>query len=965
MPLLQIAGTLLLALIVWFGLLISRRRNDTRYRLPGQKLVAFFHPYCNDGGGGERVLWAAVKSLIETEQYKSGKIAIIVYTGHEPSLGKDDWAISKEIIFNVKKRFHIDVTDANVNFVFLKKRHLVEAARWPRFTMLGQSLGSILLGWEALQAARPDVFIDSMGYAFTFPLFRYIGGCKIIAYVHYPTISTDMLVAVETRENKFNNDDRVVKSNLKTRVKVYYYRFFSSLYSFVGARADLVMRIIVSIAQFRPEKNHRLQIETMDHFFRENPGERGRCKLVMIGSCRNEGDQGRIDSLRQLTTELGLDDSIQFVINATFDELKGWYSRSLIGIHTMRDEHFGIGVVELMVSRVATPNQAHPISQAAGVIAVAHNSAGPKMDILIPYEEMQAGYLATTAEEYADKIRQNSRQPTLVNKYNNPWQFLAITTKTYRGNWNASSESQTQDRMFINSRFYIREFCHHLRCEGCAARQVCVPPSRPQPQQWVHRLSLVTLPQALVRRLFSSLLLVPRKFLPEDISTIFDQTDRLSFDQIATNTTNQPQTANVNRLLRLLFTMMQQGPRVREQRSNHTKITTAETIKITSAANGDEESVIVATEAELEEQLDLLTEKSAETRNIAFRVLIKHMKNSIANVEFFEKNKPLIVDAIKRGLKKGGNDEMTLSAETASLLSIRLGDASQSESIFTDLKPTFIEMINNPALDSSVRAAACGAYSLTNFVSSSDETETIDILPLFRSQFSAKESDVLLETSSLDAYSLLVTTLEDQYIYDNLLPEHTLDVVDQLQSSDIQVRIAAGQLLALFFEVGRIVEGEEFDLYKFSYYCNIDLEGLLDTLNQLVSDKSKTKTKKDKVKQKEPFKDIVASIEHGQVPEETLFILHQRIYFSHWTQLIQLDVLRKYLGTGLQSHFETNFLLHDIFDVNIDLDKKKIQLTQVEKRKLMSPSSDVAKYRSRNLGSQRAAKTLSMDQVDE
>ena len=29
-----------------------------------------------------------------------------------------------------------------------------------------------------------------MGYAFTFPIFALLGGCKVMAYVHYPTIST-------------------------------------------------------------------------------------------------------------------------------------------------------------------------------------------------------------------------------------------------------------------------------------------------------------------------------------------------------------------------------------------------------------------------------------------------------------------------------------------------------------------------------------------------------------------------------------------------------------------------------------------------------------------------------------------------------------------------------------------------------------------------------------------------------
>ena len=32
-------------------------------RTHSETVVAFFHPYCNSGGGGERVLWAAVSAI--------------------------------------------------------------------------------------------------------------------------------------------------------------------------------------------------------------------------------------------------------------------------------------------------------------------------------------------------------------------------------------------------------------------------------------------------------------------------------------------------------------------------------------------------------------------------------------------------------------------------------------------------------------------------------------------------------------------------------------------------------------------------------------------------------------------------------------------------------------------------------------------------------------------------------------
>jgi alpha-1,2-mannosyltransferase len=54
----------------------------------------------------------------------------------------------------------------------------------------------------------------------------------------------------------------------------------------------------------------------------------------------------------------------------------------------MWNEHFGIGIVEMM---------------AAGLITIAHNSGGPKLDIVKPGE---TGFLATTVDDYASCIHQ-------------------------------------------------------------------------------------------------------------------------------------------------------------------------------------------------------------------------------------------------------------------------------------------------------------------------------------------------------------------------------------------------------------------------------------------------------------------------------------------------------------------------------------------------------------------------------
>lgn len=65
--------------------------------------------------------------------------------------------------------------------------------------------------------------------------------------------------------------------------------------------------MIVSVAQFRPEKDHALQLRSLAKLFENyTQWKEAKLELVLIGSSRNEADANRIDSLRQLAVELGI-----------------------------------------------------------------------------------------------------------------------------------------------------------------------------------------------------------------------------------------------------------------------------------------------------------------------------------------------------------------------------------------------------------------------------------------------------------------------------------------------------------------------------------------------------------------------------------------------------------------------------------------------------------------------------------
>ena len=155
-------------------------------------------------------------------------------------------------------------------------------------------------------------------------------------------------------------------------------------------------------------------------------------KLVMVGGCRSDVDKQFVEELKALAKKLSIQvrsdvlhgklaayhlahvsqqrqDKVEFRINAPIEDLKELLATCSVGIHTMWNEHFGIGVVEMM---------------AAGVPPIAHDSGGPALDIVggrrahghaLHAAEAgglgaggahapEVGLLATSAQQYADAM---------------------------------------------------------------------------------------------------------------------------------------------------------------------------------------------------------------------------------------------------------------------------------------------------------------------------------------------------------------------------------------------------------------------------------------------------------------------------------------------------------------------------------------------------------------------------------
>ena len=388
-------------------------------RKPSKFTVGLFHPYADAGGGGERVLWHALSSMI----HEWPNVRYVILTG-------DKGRTPRQILDKVKSRFGISVQENEVNFIFLRLRFLIEASTWPRFTLAGQVFGSIVLGIEAICHCCPHVFFDTMGYAFTYPLYKWLVGSKVLSYVHYPIVSTDMLSMVASGKATYNNTSGIGRSKVLTSLKIKYYRILAYFYGFVGRHSDAVLvnsswthghikdiwncentsivyppcdcktflevpstrssieYRIVSVGQFRPEKDHKKQIDVIRILLNKWNGSQA-LKLVLIGSCRDEEDHARVEMLKKYAFDKSVSEHVEFLVNLPFSKLQMELGRSLIAIHTMWNEHFGISLVECMAS---------------GCIMVANRSGGPLMDIVTNFKECRTGFLAESADEFSECI---------------------------------------------------------------------------------------------------------------------------------------------------------------------------------------------------------------------------------------------------------------------------------------------------------------------------------------------------------------------------------------------------------------------------------------------------------------------------------------------------------------------------------------------------------------------------------
>eukprot|EP01111_Echinosteliopsis_oligospora_P010001 TRINITY_DN3030_c0_g1_i1.p1 TRINITY_DN3030_c0_g1~~TRINITY_DN3030_c0_g1_i1.p1 ORF type:complete len:427 (-),score=103.31 TRINITY_DN3030_c0_g1_i1:169-1449(-) len=393
--------------------------------------------------------------------------------------------------------------------------------------------------------------------------------------------------------------------------------------------------------------------------------------------------------------------------------------------------------------------------------------------------------------------------------------------------------------------------------------------------------------------------------------------------------------------------------------------------------------------------VDRLTEKRSTTREKSYQQVNNQLANGY-NPDLLSDRIETIIEAIVKTFKREAEAEHALAARTLSICALMLGGPQDSDSdsgceiLIEKCEDTLVHLVSEgsdcPEASRCEFISCLGILYFMHFCAEGSThlglhfTDYKDALSLMTSLMTESTS-AAVRAEATSAFTLMISTLPhlvstrnrnnlvdlmENDILSIILPA----VVAMLEDISGDVRLAAGEALAMIIYILKeMVETREENAY-FDYETEliqyIDPHGLEDSLEELQSNKNKFQAKKERLRQKDFFKDVISFLREGDMPCETIKLVSKtatlQVEFSAWPGVVQLGMLRDILGPGALQYLTDNPSLEDMFDLTIAADEfNRADLRPAEKRMYQSDNSFVNKARTKERARGRDSRRAVLD----
>ncbi|OPL29755.1 hypothetical protein AM593_05310, partial [Mytilus galloprovincialis] len=177
-----------------------------------------------------------------------------------------------------------------------------------------------------------------------------------------------------------------------------------------------------------------------------------------------------------------------------------------------------------------------------------------------------------------------------------------------------------------------------------------------------------------------------------------------------------------------------------------------------------------------------------------------------------------------------------------------------------------------------------------------------------------------LHADALSAWSLLIS-IAPTFSVQKKIEMHLSRLSDLLESADVELRIVAGETIALLYELAREEDepthihtpmDKSKDVPKTEYEGE-DICTLCATLKNLATDSHKYRAKKDRKMQRSSFRDVLRAVEEGDEPDLAVKFGKECVMIDSWSKREQYDSLCQALTSGVNHHLQENPAIREIF----------------------------------------------------
>ncbi|KAK7102246.1 interferon-related developmental regulator 1-like isoform X2 [Littorina saxatilis] len=327
-------------------------------------------------------------------------------------------------------------------------------------------------------------------------------------------------------------------------------------------------------------------------------------------------------------------------------------------------------------------------------------------------------------------------------------------------------------------------------------------------------------------------------------------------------------------------------------------------------------------------------------------------------VDFLEKRKETVADSLLKCVKKGKTEEQSLAAQCISLLALQLGP--DLVHLYTEIQAVLSTMLADNTASVQTRAECASALAMCCFLTSSPKRDDVEELcskmgmmeDVFKKAYRKADGSLpqgnpqmsVLNVSCLDAWCLLLTRTPDFFIQ-RTAQTHISLLGDLLRGSDTDLRVAAGEAIALLYDMNRYID-EDFGFGEEDAETN----ALCDQLKELSTESTKHIARNALRRQRSRFRDILQTVKTWVVDEEVVKMGRlESLMLEDWATKIQYNAFCNVLHSGVNIHLQENVMLREFFGLGAPLPvgaKPQHKMTKVQ-RKYYNSLADKARTVSR------------------